>query len=615
MTLINWENLSVMKKITVLILIITGLVIGYSLFIYTGFFMIKINGTVYHDISIGKDLIADILPPPEYIIEPFQISLEMLDERDPVEIQRSISTLKTLHSEYIARHKYWAHTLESGQIKEKMTYESYIPAIKFWDDMDSQFIPAMEAGDYEKARDVVYRSMKPHYQEHRAVIDEIVILVKEKNRHDEEMAEKKEQFIYLGMICIALLLFLTLILVELILIRLLRPLKETTVMIKEMSRGHITRRLNITRSDEIGQMAQAMDNLADYLQETFMGLSRIAAGDLSCSFRAKDEYDEIAPALNNLIQRITGITTEVRFLITEAEQGRLQNRTDPAGFDGIYREIIVGINNMLDAIVIPLNEALRVADEFSYARFSTRFDDAVVVKGELIALKEGLNAIGEELSVVNYKLSLLSSITRHDILNQITVVKSGLDVIEDNFGPDDPDRPVLNLIRSAARNIREQIGFTAVYEKMGIQEPEWHHVSAIISKTRDSLNSGQVVILDTTQDLEIFADPMFGQVIYNLVDNALRHGHSLTHICFSFESGEEGGILIMADNGVGIADEDKHKIFQKGFGKNTGLGLFLIQEILTFSHITIKETGRVGTGARFEISIPTGRWRIRPDER
>ncbi|MDD1728149.1 MAG: ATP-binding protein [Methanospirillum sp.] len=144
---------------------------------------------------------------------------------------------------------------------------------------------------------------------------------------------------------------------------------------------------------------------------------------------------------------------------------------------------------------------------------------------------------------------------------------------------------------------------------MGIQEPVWHQVSAIIAKTRDSLNSSQVVTLDNTQNLEIFADPMFGQVIYNLVDYALRHGKSVTHICFSFESGEDGGVLIMADNGVGIADEDKHKIFQKGFGKNTGLGLLLIQEILTFSHITIKDTGKVGMGARFEIYIPVGRWR------
>jgi len=610
MTTKSWENLSVLKKITVLILIITVLVIGYNVFVYTGFVTITINGPAYHDIIAGKDLIADILPPPEYIIEPYQISLEMLEERDPTEINKSIATLIDLQSDYIARHEYWTRILPPGQIREKMINTSYIPAMEFWDEVNSRFIPAMRSGDYGQAKVVAYESMKVHYQEHRADIDEIIILANEQNRYNEQMAEKKENLIYFGMICIALLLFLTLIAVGLIILRLLQPLKETTRMIQEMSRGHLSMRLNIGRGDEIGKMAEAMNNLADYLQDTFTGFSRIANGDLAVSFKAKDEYDEIAPAFNHLIGEINDLMNEVRVLITEAEEGRLKNRGDPSRFQGIYQNIISGINNMLDAITIPLNEAIRVADEFSYARFSTRFDDTVVVKGDLIALKEGLNTIGEELSVVRYKLSLLSSITRHDILNQITVVKAGLDIIEDDYKPDDPNTPVLALVRSAVSNIKEQISFTAVYEQMGVQQPIWHQVSAITTKTQNSLNTGSVMILDLTQDLEIIADPMFGQVIYNLVDNALRHGKSLTRISFSFETSGDEGVLVMGDDGVGIAEEDKNRIFQRGFGKNTGLGLFLIQEILSFTQMTIKETGVVGKGARFEIHIPAGKWRI-----
>jgi|GEM_PF-5480390 len=610
MKISDWERLSVLKKITFLIVIVTCLFIGYSLFIYTGFFMIKINGTVYNDIKTGEDLRADILPPPEYIIEPFQISLEMLEERDSDKINKSIYTLKRLHSDYISRHKYWEELLNPGQIRDKMVDKSYIPAMKFWEDMDLKFIPAMENEDYETAKIVVYGSMRDHYQEHRAVIDEVVTLVEEQNKLNEQIAEKKEILIYFGMICIAILLFLTLILVELILLHLLRPLKETTLMIQEMSRGHLSRRLDINRSDEIGDMAKAMNNLADYLQDTFTGLCKIAKGDLAGSFKAKDEYDEIAPIFNHLILSLKEIMNEVRYLINEAEEGRLQNRRDPARFEGLYREIISGINNMLDAIVIPLNEVLRVADEFSYAHFTARFDNNILVKGDLVALREGLNSIGEELSVLNYKLSLLSSITRHDIMNQITVLNSGLDVIEDCISPDNSCKHILELIRSATYNIREQISFTAVYEKMGVQKPTWHRISSIILKTRDSLNLNNIVILDNTQDLEIYADPLFSQVIYNLMDNALRHGRSLTHIAFSFKPYGEDGILVITDNGVGIADENKNDIFQKGFGNNTGLGLFLIREILAFNHITIRETGMAGKGARFEIYLPKGIWRI-----
>lgn len=610
MTKYFWDTLSVQKKIIFLLLLITVLVIGYSFFIYTSYFMIKINGPVYTDIISGKDLIADILPPPEYIIEPFQISLDMLEERDQEEITRSVITLKKLEYQYISRHEYWSRVLPPGQIREKMINESYIPAIEFWNDVNGIFIPAMTTGDYLTAKKTVYESMKRHYEQHRAVIDEIVLLADQQNQQNEQMAEKQEQLIYFVMGIITILLFLTLLTVGGISLHLLRPLKMTTTMIQEMSRGHLSMRLNIVRSDEIGQMAVAMDTLADYLQNTVSELSRISEGDLRGSFRAKDDRDEIAPAFNHLIHEINDIMDEVRFLITQAEEGKLSNRGDPTRFEGIYREIIEGINNMLDAIMLPLNEALRVADEFSYARFSTRFDDDVVVRGDLIALKEGLNTIGEELSVVRYKLSLLSGITRHDILNQITVVRSGLDLIEEDYFPDDPNYQVLSLIRTAVTNIKEQIGFTAIYEQMGVQQPVWHQVSLIIVKTQESLNIGSVKILDTTRDLEICADPMFGQVIYNLVDNALRHGRSLSRISFSFEQCGDDGVLIMTDDGVGIAQEDKNLIFQKGYGKNTGLGLFLIRKILTLTHITIQEVGAVGSGARFEVRIPPGKWRI-----
>jgi signal transduction histidine kinase len=62
---------------------------------------------------------------------------------------------------------------------------------------------------------------------------------------------------------------------------------------------------------------------------------------------------------------------------------------------------------------------------------------------------------------------------------------------------------------------------------------------------------------------------------------------------------------------VGITDEDKKKLFRKGFGKHTGLGLFLSREILAITGITITENGEPGVGARFEITVPKGMWRMK----
>ena len=70
-------------------------------------------------------------------------------------------------------------------------------------------------------------------------------------------------------------------------------------------------------------------------------------------------------------------------------------------------------------------------------------------------------------------------------------------------------------------------------------------------------------------------------------------------------------IVVWEDNGVSVADNEKERIFEMGFGKNTGFGLFLVREILSLTGITIKEIGEPGKGARFEIMVPKGMYRIK----
>jgi signal transduction histidine kinase len=95
-----------------------------------------------------------------------------------------------------------------------------------------------------------------------------------------------------------------------------------------------------------------------------------------------------------------------------------------------------------------------------------------------------------------------------------------------------------------------------------------------------------------------------------MLENAIRHGENVSTVHFSSrESGNEL-ILVCEDNGVGVDADSKKHLFQRGFGKHTGYGLYLIQEILSISGITIKENGEPGKGARFEMVVPKGMWRM-----
>jgi len=112
------------------------------------------------------------------------------------------------------------------------------------------------------------------------------------------------------------------------------------------------------------------------------------------------------------------------------------------------------------------------------------------------------------------------------------------------------------------------------------------------------------------QGLEVFADPLVEKVFYNLMDNSLRHGGANVST-INISMIDVGGDLKITyqDDGEGIRSSDKDKLFTRGYGKNTGLGLFLSREILSITGITICENGEPGKGARFEITVPSGVWR------
>jgi signal transduction histidine kinase len=102
---------------------------------------------------------------------------------------------------------------------------------------------------------------------------------------------------------------------------------------------------------------------------------------------------------------------------------------------------------------------------------------------------------------------------------------------------------------------------------------------------------------------------MLEKVFFNLIDNAARHGERVTTIMVSCRPDPEGLVITIEDNGAGVPLDLKEKIFEKGYGKNTGFGLFLAREILAITGIMIHEKGVYGKGALFEIKVPNGKYR------
>jgi signal transduction histidine kinase len=146
---------------------------------------------------------------------------------------------------------------------------------------------------------------------------------------------------------------------------------------------------------------------------------------------------------------------------------------------------------------------------------------------------------------------------------------------------------------------------------MGTTAPAWQNVHAGIQRAVAALPMRGVRVEAVRPDLEIYADPLFEKVFYNLIDNALKYGgEAMTTIRITSAESGTGLVVVCEDDGAGITDEDKRRLFVRGFGKNTGLGLFLTREILSITGITIAETGEPGKGARFEMTVPKGAYRF-----
>lgn len=216
----------------------------------------------------------------------------------------------------------------------------------------------------------------------------------------------------------------------------------------------------------------------------------------------------------------------------------------------------------------------------------------------------------ESLALASKKLNLLSSITRHDILNQVTVLLGYLDIVSDD--PLTPELIVsLGHMETAARTIQRQIEFTREYQELGIQAPVWLNIYELVIEGKSGLPMDDIRLSVNRTDVEVFGDRLLGKVFYNLIDNALRYGgEQMTDITVTVSDVDDSLVILFEDNGAGIPDEDKKKLFRKGFGKNTGLGLFLSREILAITGITITENGDPGKGARFEIRVPKGMYRF-----
>ncbi len=233
------------------------------------------------------------------------------------------------------------------------------------------------------------------------------------------------------------------------------------------------------------------------------------------------------------------------------------------------------------------------------------------ITGRILVIRDIQEAYLAKSALIrtNQKLNLLNDVTRHDMLNTLTALLLNLDHAKDI--PQTPEmQDIIRRSEQAAQILLEQVEFTRDYQDLGVNAPVWQDAGKVLDKVLSTLSLTDISITSKLDGILVYADPLFGKVIYNLADNAIRHGKNMDCIRFDYAEDPDGLLISVEDNGTGIPPDQKEKIFRRGYGKGSGLGLFLVREILSITGIHIRETGMPGKGARFEIKVPSGSYRM-----
>ncbi|WP_307188829.1 methyl-accepting chemotaxis protein [Massilia sp. NR 4-1] len=291
---------------------------------------LKVNGPVYNRIVQSKDLVADILPPPEYVIESYLVSLQLAGARDKARQEGLISRLQSLSKDYSTRHEYWRKAgLESG-LAAALLEQAHQPAEEFYRLVFNTLVPAVQKADAEAAGQAISR-IDTAYERHRQAIDKVVELANVRAARDEAQAQAMiENASWLMLTILGLSLGAGIAIALLVMRAILRPLTAAVQVAETVAAGDLTGRIEaVVTEDETGQLLRSLRNMNESLvsivHQVRSGTSaisessnQIAAGNLDLSSRTAQQASSLEETASSM-KELTGIVEQN---VGSAEQAR-----------------------------------------------------------------------------------------------------------------------------------------------------------------------------------------------------------------------------------------------------------------------------------------------------
>ena len=241
----------------------------------------------------------------------------------------------------------------------------------------------------------------------------------------------------------------------------------------------------------------------------------------------------------------------------------------------------------------------------------TDITDQKNMEHKLAGYVDALADSSEKINDLNDKLRVVGSLTRHDVRNKLTALNGCMYLLKKKIGDNPSSLQYLSEMEKVFDQLMDILDFEQIYEQVGSEELTFVDVGKFFKQAVALISGFKGVKMECMCDgLEVRADSLLRQVIYNLIDNTLRHGEKATSVKLYCKKDANNLLLMYEDNGQGVTDENRPRLFEKGFGKGTGMGLYLIKRIIDAYGWEIQENGKLGVGARFTMKISHNNYRL-----
>jgi len=318
------KNLKITTKVTLITILAMLCMLAITAYSLNTVNKVKITGSLYNKIEQNKDLIADILPPPFYLIEAYLTVSQIITFYDSLDVKQEIRKLKELEEVYYTHHKYWSDNLEEGDLKTMVTVLAYNPAHRFFRTVNNDLLPALEEGDIVTANIILNSILTPLYHEHRIFINKAVKLATEQSDEIKRdtmgvLAQNR-----LFMLAVPIVFIIIIFLIGLMVRRnISASMKKVLRSLELYADGDLRNQITGLNKDELGSIASHLNTMNGNISVMIGGVQDTSGTISNIGTNLYENMDETVSSIEEISENITHINDKMSRQMSGVQEAQL----------------------------------------------------------------------------------------------------------------------------------------------------------------------------------------------------------------------------------------------------------------------------------------------------